>query len=37
MNATNLLDPLLWTVRGFLALFFIGAGAPKVVGRGMER
>lgn len=27
----------LWTAQGFLALFFLGAGAPKVLGRGLDR
>jgi DoxX-like protein len=37
MNATNPLDLALWSVQAFLALFFLGAGAPKILGRGMER
>jgi hypothetical protein len=37
MNATNVLDVVLWGVQGFLALFFLVAGAPKLVGRGIER
>lgn len=37
MNATNVLDIVLWGVQGFLALFFLGAGAPKLIGRGIER
>jgi len=37
MNATNQLDLVLWSVQAFLALFFLGAGAPKILGRGMER
>jgi hypothetical protein len=37
MNATNSLDLVLWSVQAFLALFFLGAGAPKILGRGMER
>lgn len=28
---------VLWSVQVFLALFFLAAGAPKVIGRGMER
>ena len=34
MNVSNI---VLWSVQVFLALFFLGAGAPKVLGRGMER
>jgi hypothetical protein len=37
MSATNLLNLVLWSVQAFLALFFLGAGAPKILGRGMER
>ncbi len=37
MNATNLLNVVLWSVQGFLALFFLAAGAPKLIGRGLER
>jgi uncharacterized membrane protein YphA (DoxX/SURF4 family) len=37
MNATNLVNPVLWGVQVFLALFFLAAGAPKILGRGMER
>jgi hypothetical protein len=36
MNA-NVLNEVLWSVQLFLALFFLGAGAPKIIGRGMER
>jgi hypothetical protein len=28
---------ILWIVQIFLALFFIGAGIPKITGRGLER
>ena len=28
---------VLWSVQAFLALFFLGAGAPKLLGRGMQR
>jgi hypothetical protein len=35
--STNLLNIVLWSVQVFLALFFLGAGAPKILGRGMER
>src|SRR6059036_3984043 len=37
MNAMNTLNVVLWSVQGFLALFFLAAGAPKLIGRGMER
>jgi len=37
VNATNALNLVLWSVQGFLALFFLAAGAPKLIGRGMER
>src|SRR5919109_4595820 len=37
MNATNALNLVLWSVQGFLALFFLAAGAPKLIGRGLER
>jgi hypothetical protein len=33
----NVLDLVLWSVQGFLALFFLGAGIPKLTGRGIER
>jgi len=33
----NSLNVVLWSVQGFLALFFIAAGAPKLIGRGLER
>jgi len=33
----DLLDLILWSVQGFLALFFLAAGAPKVLGRGLDR
>jgi hypothetical protein len=33
----NLLDIVLWSVQGFLALFFLAAGAPKLIGRGIKR
>src|SRR6266480_6778320 len=36
-NAMNTLNVVLWSVQGFLALFFLAAGAPKLIGRGMER
>lgn len=37
MNATNLLNVVLWGVQGFLALFFFAAGVPKVTGRGIDK
>src|SRR5213080_2417350 len=33
----NVLNLVLWSVQGFLALFFVAAGAPKLLGRGLER
>jgi hypothetical protein len=30
-------DVTLWSAQGFLALFFMGAGAPKILGRGLDR
>ena len=37
MNAMNVLNIVLWSVQGFLALFFLAAGAPKISGRGIEK
>src|SRR5919109_4573235 len=37
MNAMNVLNIVLWSVQGFLALFFLAAGAPKLFGRGIEK
>lgn len=37
MNSATVLNLVLWSVQGFLALFFLGAGAPKLIGRGLER
>lgn len=37
MNAMNVLNIVLWSVQGFLGLFFLAAGAPKILGRGIER
>ncbi len=37
MNGMNMLNLVLWNVQGFLALFFVAAGAPKLIGRGLER
>lgn len=33
----NVLNLVLWSVQGFLALFFLAAGVPKIIGRGIER
>lgn len=32
-----MVDTTLWIAQGFLALFFLAAGAPKILGRGIER
>jgi hypothetical protein len=32
-----MLDITLWVAQGFLALFFLAAGLPKVIGRGIDR
>ena len=32
-----MLNLILWSVQGFLALFFVAAGAPKIIGRGLEK
>jgi len=37
MNGMNTSNVVLWIVQGFLALFFLAAGAPKLIGRGLER
>jgi hypothetical protein len=37
MNAMHVLNIVLWSVQGFLALFFLAAGAPKIVGHGIEK
>jgi hypothetical protein len=37
MSDYHLLDRVLWGVQGFLALFFLFAGAPKILGRGIDR
>ena len=37
MNPMNNLNLVLWSVQVFLALFFLAAGAPKLIGRGLER
>jgi hypothetical protein len=36
-HVMNVLDIVLWSVQGFLALFFLAVGAPKLIGRGIER
>src|SRR5439155_21076481 len=33
----DILNLVLWSVQVFLALFCLAAGAPKVIGRGLER
>lgn len=35
MNTT--LPVVLWSAQGFLALFFLAGGAPKILGRGLDR
>jgi hypothetical protein len=37
MNAMNVLNIVLWSAQGFLALFFLAGGAPKLLGRGIEK
>src|SRR5919204_828963 len=37
MNAMNVLNSVLWSVQGVLALFFLAAGAPKISGRGIQQ
>src|SRR5918995_2952110 len=37
MNAMDVLNIVLLSVQGFLALFFLAAGAPKLFGRGIEK
>jgi hypothetical protein len=37
MESVNMLNLVLWSVQGFLALFFAAAGAPKIIGRGLEQ
>lgn len=32
-----MLDATLWIAQTFLAIFFLAAGAPKVIGRGIDR
>ena len=33
----DMLNLVLWSVQGFLAFVFLAAGAPKIIGRGLER
>src|SRR5213592_257089 len=33
----DMLNLVLWSVQGFLALFFLAAGAPKIIGRGLDK
>ncbi len=37
MHSTYASNLVLWGVQGFLALFFLLASAPKLLGRGLER
>src|SRR5207253_9736238 len=37
MTEMGVLNLVLWSVQAFLALFFLAAGAPKLIGRGIER
>jgi uncharacterized membrane protein YphA (DoxX/SURF4 family) len=37
MNAAHVSNLVLWGVQIFLALFFLAAGAPKILGRGMDQ
>src|SRR5919205_890694 len=37
MKAMTVLNSVLWSVQGFLALFFLAAGTPKILGRGIEK
>src|SRR5881397_2725986 len=37
MNAMTVSHIVLWSGQGLLALFFLAAGAPKLIGRGLER
>ena len=37
MNAMNVLNVVLWSVQGFLALFFLAAAVPKISGRGIQK
>ncbi len=37
MNTVNMLHLVLWSVQGFLALFFLASSIPKLIGRGLDR
>jgi hypothetical protein len=37
MESMGMLNLVLWSVQSFLALFFLAAGAPKIIGRGLEQ
>ena len=37
MSTLGVVNGVLWSVQVFLALFFLAASAPKILGRGMER
>src|SRR5919108_5219247 len=37
MTDMNTLNLVLWSVQVFLGLFFLAAGAPKILGRGIEK
>jgi hypothetical protein len=37
MDTMNGLNLVLWGTQGFLALLFLAAGAPKLIGGGLER
>ena len=37
MNAMSVTNVVLWGVQIFLSLFFLAAGIPKLIGRGMDR
>lgn len=37
MHAVGIPNLVLWSVQGFLALLFLFAGIPKLLGRGLER
>ena len=37
MESMGMLNLVLWSVQSLLALFFLAAGAPKIVGRGLEQ
>jgi hypothetical protein len=37
MNAAHVSNLVLWAVQIFLSLFFLAAGGPKIIGRGMDQ